>query len=590
MIDSARSENRIADSGAASVSSEARIEPPPAPKFRDIAKSAGMNFVFESGRSDKKQLPETMSGGVAILDYDKDGWNDIFVVQGGSFPFDASAASDLPGDRLYRNLGNGSFDDVTEKVGLPPRRIGYGHGVTVGDIDNDGFPDLFVTRYGSYVLYRNVGGTKFEDVTTAWGLNGDRDWPSSAGFADLDNDGDLDLYVCHYVVWDSSNPRLCGVESGGSPAYCVPHLLTARPDRLYRNDSSKFVDVSEASGITAADKEGRGLGVVAADFDADGLVDLFVANDGTANFLFRNLGGMKFDEIGLVAGVAANSDGGYQAGMGIGFGDFDADGRFDLSVTNFYGESTSLFQNLGDMIFRERGAGIGLKEATRYRLGFGTVMGDFNCDGYLDQFTANGHVNDVRPVIPYEMPCQLILGTKSGRVFDSTDRSGPELNVPRLGRGLAVGDLDNDGRLDLVQLSLDSALVVLLNDATTDPENERFVGFRLIGSKSNRDAVGARVSVRSRDFVRHGYRYGGGSYQSANSQVLHFGLGKMERIDEVVVNWPSGQVDRHANLAPGRYYLLKEGVTPAEPVVPKAAVTNNEAARAQPAEKEGIDR
>lgn len=566
LADSAKSSKPVPAKPSGPVPERDATEPPPVPAFRDIARTSGVDFVFESGKTAAKQLPETMSGGLALLDYDQDGLDDIYAVQGGSFPFDPAKSNDSAGDRLWRNLGGGRFEDVTVRAGLPPGRVAYGHGVSVGDFDNDGFPDLFVCRYGSYALYRNVQGRKFEDVTAAWGLGGDRDWPSSAAFADLDNDGDLDLYVCHYVVWDAANPRRCATETGGPPAYCVPHLLTSRPDRLYRNDGGRFVDISAEAGITAADTEGRGLGVVAADFDDDGMIDLFVANDGTANFLFRNLGGMRFEEIGVQSGVAANSDGGYQAGMGVGFADFDADGRFDLSVTNFYGESTSLFQNLGGMVFRERGAGIGLKDATRYRLGFGTVMADFNNDGQPDMFTANGHVNDVRPVIPYEMPSQLLLGTRSGRIFDGTARAGADPGVPRLGRGLAVGDLDIDGRLDLVQLSLDSPLAVFRNQGAGELESENFVGFRLIGTKSNRDGVGSRVTVRSGEFVRHGYRYGGGSYQSANSQRLHFGLGQNQRLDEVVVRWPSGQVDRHANLQSGRYYLLNEGVKSVKPI------------------------
>jgi len=579
-----------AQSSGASPNPE-RPELPPVPIFRDIARNSGLDFVFESGRTAARQLPETMSGGVAMFDYDADGLEDLFVVQGGPFPFDPAQANDAPGDRLFRNLGDGKFEDVTVMAGLPPRRVGYGHGAAVGDVDNDGFSDLFVTRYGSYSLYRNVGGKKFEDATAAWGLDGDRNWPSSAAFADFDNDGDLDLYVCHYVVWDAANPRLCATETGGPPAYCVPHLLASRPDRLYRNDGGRFVDVSSEAGITAADTEGRGLGVVAADFDDDGLVDLFVANDGTADFLFRNLGNMKFEEIGVQAGVAANSDGGYQAGMGIGFGDFDADGKFDLSVTNFYGESTSLFQNLGGAVFRERGASIGLKEATRYRLGFGTVMADLNNDGHLDMFTANGHVNDVRPVIPFEMPSQVLLGTKSGRIYDATSDAGESIRQPRLGRGLSVGDIDADGRLDLVQLSLDSPLAVFRNEvvnASIDGASAAsFVGFRLVGSKSNRDGVGARVTIRSGKFVRHGFRNGGGSYQSANSGFIHFGLGKLERIDEVVVRWPSGQVDKFANLPRGKYFRLTEGTTRAEPIVSKRSNVQDETKPAAPVSNKG---
>ncbi|HEX8199241.1 MAG TPA: VCBS repeat-containing protein, partial [Isosphaeraceae bacterium] len=339
----------------------------PSPAFTDDAEAVGLQFVFDNGRSPLRQLPETMSGGLALLDYDGDGWLDVYLVQGGPFP---PSPGSLPnGDRLFRNRGDGSFEDATTRAGLADLPGGYGHGVAVGDVDNDGHPDLFVTRWRSYALWRNRGDGTFADATAAAGLGGDRDWPTSAAFADLDGDGDLDLYVCHYLAWDTEHPRLCRREGGRDYQYCNPRLFPSRPDHLFRNDGGRFVDATAESGIVDAD--GRGLGVVAADVDGDGRTDLYVANDLSANFLFRNLGGLRFEEIGHPAGVAAAADGGYRAGMGIARGDLDGDGRLDLAVTNFYGEGTTFYRNLGRGLFCDHSAAIGLARATRYRLGFG---------------------------------------------------------------------------------------------------------------------------------------------------------------------------------------------------------------------------
>ena len=530
--------------------------------FRDDADAAGLHFTFENGRSPSRQLPETMSGGVALLDYDGDGWLDAYAIQGGAFPF----SSDAPhaGDRLFRNKGDGSFEDVTLRAGLAAMPRGYGHGAAVGDVDNDGRPDLFVTRFGSYALYRNRGDGTFEDVTARWGLGGDRGWPTSAAFADLDGDGDLDLYVCHYVAWDPQNPRICGNESGGPISYCVPFLLESVPDHVFRNDGGRFRDVTSEAGFT--DGDGRGLGVLAADLDDDGRVDVFVANDGTANYLFRNLGGFRFEETGQVAGVAANAEGGYQAGMGIACGDLDGDGRPDLVVTNFYGESSSFFQNLGNGLFSDRTEMVGLREPTRYMLGFGTALVDVNNDGRLDLATANGQVNDIRPIFPYAMPAQLLLGTPSGRLIDVSDRAGPVWSMPRVGRGLAAGDLDNDGRVDLVIVAQDGPLALFHNRSGGDRAPGHFVTFGLEGTASNRDAVGAKVVVRAGGRRQVAQRVGGGSYQSANDPRLHFGLDKIGRIDEVEVRWPSGRVDHHRDLAADTGYLIREGETLPRPL------------------------
>lgn len=542
------------------------------PSFLNIAGTHSPEFQFVSGRTAQYQLPETMSGGLALIDYNNDGFPDIFALQGGPFPFETLHANSktLKGDRLFRNMGDGNFQDVTEAAGLPATRLGYSHGASVGDIDNDGDTDLFVTRYGSYSLFLNSGDGRFQDVTAKWNLSGNRDWPTSSAFADFDNDGDLDLYVCHYVAWDEHNPRICGNENGGPISYCVPHVLPSKPDHLFRNDGGKFTDISDQAGITAADTDGRGLGVIAADFDDDGLVDLFVANDGTANFYFKNTGSMKFIETALAAGVSANPDGGYQAGMGVACGDFNNDLKPDILVTNFYGESSSYFENMGEGLFRERGAGIGLKELTRYRLGFGTAFADFNNDSRLDLVTANGHVNDVRPVIPYMMPAQLLLGSNEGKLVDISSKMNADFVSERLGRGLVVGDLDRDGRQDLVILSLDSPLAIFMNRpadaATGESVKNQFLEIKLEGVKSNRDGIGTKVTLNAGNRKLRHQVFGGGSYQSASDKVLHFGLNQVDIVDEIEIAWPSGKIDRHVKIKTGQTLIAREGSDALKPL------------------------
>jgi enediyne biosynthesis protein E4 len=528
--------------------------------FRDDAASAGLRFVFDNGRSPLRQLPETMGGGIGLLDYDGDGWLDVYAVQGGAFP--PQTGQPPAGDRLFRNRGDGTYEDATERSGIAGMKRGYGHGVAVGDIDNDGRPDLFVTRWRSYSLYRNRGDGTFDEITAQAGLAGDRDWPTSAAFADLDNDGDLDLYVCHYLVWDADHPALCerpakpgeAIDPNQRYDYCMPNPFPARPDHLFRNDGGRFVDVTVEAGIV--DHNGRGLGVVAADVDEDGLIDLFVANDSTANYLWHNLGTMKFEEAGVASGVACNAQGAFQSGMGTAVGDLDGDGSPDLTVTNFYGESTTFFKNLGKGIFADRTAAIGLAAPSRYLLGFGIVLFDVNNDGRLDLAQMNGHVDDHRPRFPLDMPALLLVGGNDGRLVDITSEAGPVWTVPRLGRALAAGDLDNDGRLDLVSVAQNTPLVFFHNKtASTDVHAVSFV---LEGTRSNRDGVGAVVTVTAGGRWRRAWRYGGGSYQSASDSRLHFGVGR-DRIEAVEVRWPSGRVDLFTHVEVNRSYRLKEG-------------------------------
>jgi len=533
------------------------------PSFVDDARSAGLNFVQENGaRAGQLIPPVTASGGVGLLDFDNDGWLDVYLVQGGVFPPDAQAASFCSGDRLFRNRGDGSFEDVTGPSGIGAMPGGFGHGVAVGDIDNDGRADIFVTRWRSYALYHNKGDGTFEDITRKAGLGGDRDWPTSAALADLDGDGDLDLYVCHYFKWDEKENRSCVDPSNPANYRCLPLDFEALPDHLFRNDGGRFIDVTREAGIV--DIDGRGLGVLAADLDDDGRTDLYVANDMTANYLFRNLGGFHFEEIAQAAGVAASASGSYQAGMGVACGDLDGDGRLDLAVTNFYNESTTFFRNLGEGFFTDQTTAIGLAAPSRYVLGFGISFVDLNNDGALDLITANGHVHDGRPQYPWKMPVQLYVGDGHGKLINIRARSGPPFQVLRMGRGLAVGDLDNDGRVDVLVVSQNEPVAYFHNQ--TESARGHFITVLLEGTTSNRDAVGAKVSVKHGGRLEVAARLGGGSYQSASDPRVHFGLGESRHVDWVEVRWPSGHVDRFSGLSADTGYRLREGDTSAWPL------------------------
>jgi hypothetical protein len=525
------------------------------PRFADEAEARGLRFTFDHGPTDLRQMPESMSGGVGLLDFDGDGWLDVYAVQGGPFP--PRPGRPPFGDRLFRNRGDGTFEDATISSGLAALPGGYGYGVAVGDYDSDGRPDIFVSRWRSYALYRNSGGGRFEDVTERAGLAGDRGWPTSAALADLDGDGDLDLYVCHYVNWDTDHPVLCG--KIGQPAtvysYCDPRNLPAQQDHLFRNDGGRFVDVTAEAGIV--DRDGRGLGVVATDLDEDGKVDLFVANDTTANYFFHNLGGFRFAERGEESGLSAGSSGGYLAGMGVACGDLDGDGRIDLAVTNFFGESTTFYHNHGGGLFSDRGTATGLAAATRVMLGFGLAALDANNDGLLDLAQANGHIDDNRPTLPYAMNAQLILGDGVGGFVDVSASAGPPWQVLRVARGLAVGDIDNDGRIDVLLVAQQAPLALFRNEPGTAAGH--FLTLALEGVGSNRDAVGATVKVTAGGKTQVATRYGGGTYVSANDSRVHFGLGTATKVERVEVTWPSGRRDAYQSLAADTGYRLREG-------------------------------
>lgn len=522
-------------------------------EFEDQAEALGLVFQFDNGASDRRQLPETMSGGVALLDLDGDHHLDVYVVQGGPFPPPAAAPGPDQGssDRLFRNLGNGRFEDVSQRAGLRAD-WGYGHGVAVGDYDNDGDPDLFLTRWRRYVLLRNRGDGSFEDVTAGCNLTGERDWPTSAAFADLDRDGDLDLYVCHYLRWSAESPKVCG--ESGRVNYCHPLDFPAQPDHLFRNDGGRFTEISREAGII--DTDGRGLGVVVVDLNEDGLLDLFVANDQSANLLFWNRGRMRFEEDAVSAGVATAGDGSHRAGMGVACGDVDGDGRADLAVTNFFGEATTLYHNEGQGRFSDWTLRSNLGTLTRSKLGFGIALLDADEDGKLDLAQVNGHVNNGEPYFPFAMPSQLLIGDGEGRFRSGSCNQRPPWSMPRLGRGLAVGDLDGDGRPDLAVLSQDRPLAALINRGA--PQRHRIV-LSLRGGASGRDAVGVRATLSQGDRRAVSWRLGGGSYQSASHSDLHFGLGERVERARLEVLWPSGRVDQLEGLDPDTHYLITEG-------------------------------
>jgi tetratricopeptide (TPR) repeat protein len=538
----------LADRIAPDASPEARD---PVLSFRDDAATAGLAFTFDNGRSTSRQLPETMSGGVGLIDFDGDGWLDVYCVQGGPFPPPEHAPF---ADRLFRNQRDGTFADVTESAGLTRFPGGYGFGVAVGDIDNDGHADLLLTRWRGLALYRNRGDGTFEDATDSAGLSGDWSWPTSAAFADLDGDGDLDLYVCRYLVWDERNPRICRDSRTSAYISCSPRDLPSLPDLVFRNDGGRFVDVSGAAGVPRFD-DGRGLGVLAAHLDDDRRIDLFVANDMTANFLLRGREALVLEDEADLSGVAGSADGGYRAGMGVAAGDLDGDGRPELVVTNFYGEGTTLYKNLGGGLFADRSREAGIAAPSRYRLGFGAVIADFDNDGRNDLMTANGHL-DALPDTPLRMALQLFAGRPDGTLRDVTSQAGEAVSRPRLGRGLAWGDLDNDGRPDAVVIDQNAPAALLRN---TTEKTGHWLCLSLRGTASNRDAIGAVVKIVAGGVPRVVQRTGGGSYLSSSDPRIHVGLGHAEEAESVEVTWPSGAVDRYGPLRADSGYLLIEG-------------------------------
>lgn len=517
--------------------------------FRNIAEEAGLaSFRHTDGGSGRKFFVEQMGSGVAILDYDGDGLYDLYFCSGNALPGYKEAP---PGNRLYRNLGNGKFEDVTEKAGV--RSGKYCIGVAVGDYDNDGDSDLYLCVFGGNVLYRNNGDGTFTDVT-ATARVGEARLSSSAAWGDFDGDGHLDLYVANYVKYRLDDDLWCS-KFAGHKSYCGPTLYEGEADTLYRNNGDgTFTDVSVSAGIRAG-RNGNGLGVLWFDYDGDGDQDIFVANDQSPNFLWENDGRGRFTEVAVIKGVAFGEEGNARAGMGVDSGDFDNDGRPDVLITNFSEESNALFRNEGTG-FRDVAFATGMGAATLMQLGFGTGFLDYDRDGWLDLFFANGHVLDdihlYSDSVTWAQPLQLFRNLGNGKFEDVSHGTGVAEGT-WVGRGAAIGDLDNDGRPDVVVNVLRGAPLLLRNEAAADAH---WLGLELKASWGNPLAIGALVTLKAGGITQMREVRANASYASSNDPRLLFGLGATARVDELRIRWPSGdeshvpvpQVDRYMKV------------------------------------------
>src|SRR3984957_9915994 len=485
----------------------------PGPFFLEVpASSSGINWKHVSGRSRNSFLPETTGAGCAFFDYDNDGWMDIYLVNSGKCDF--YDPSPPLRNALYRNNRDGTFTDVTERAGL--QGGGYGMGVAVGDYDGDGLPDLYLTQYGRSILYHNEGNGKFVDVTEKAGVAAPG-WSSSAVWFDYDNDGRLDLFVCRFVDFDKSKNLPCA--AGDSPGYCVPRLYKPMASWLFHNnDDGTFTDVSKSSGM--GNHLGKAWGVVATDINNDGLIDLFVANDTVQNFLYLNRGGGKFEEIGAQAGVAYSEFGRPRSGMGLDSADFNEDGRMDLFVANIDHEMYSLYQNNGNETFDDQAVPSGIASATRLMSGWGLKFFDYDNDGNLDLLLCNGNPDDliqmVRKDVGYQEP--MLLFRNDGKGFQNISaQSGPVFARPLSARGMAIGDFDNDGAVDVLVSVNDGTPLLLRNSADTA---HNWLGVRLVGTKSNRDAIGARITYQAGDLKHHRMKVGSGSYITSHDPQM----------------------------------------------------------------------
>jgi hypothetical protein len=521
------------------------------PSFDDVAAQAGVRVTHHNGASAQKHIVETMGSGAVFFDFDRDGWLDLFVVDGGSVVDPAAAAAAR--HRLFRNRGDGRFDDVTQKAGIG--RQGYGMGACAADVDGDGWTDLYVTAFGPNALYRNTGNGTFTDVTAKAGV-GVTALSTSCAFADVDNDGDVDLYAVSYVD-PGDNTRTCG--NAHARAYCRPDVYQGAPSTLFRNDGAGvFTDVTRTAGLFRAD--GKGLGAVFTDYDADGRIDLFVANDLTPNFLFHNQGRGVFKEVGLAAGVAVASDGRARAGMGTDAGDYDGDGRVDLVVTNFESEAHSVFRNLGGGLFADATFPSGVGPATLPFLGFGALFLDFDNDTHLDLAIANGHVLDNAPLFRstsrYAQRRLLFHNTGGGRFVEMGGQRGAAFAAETVGRALIAGDVDNDGDVDLFATGNGRPAQLLVNDGVGAGHSATVV---LRGDRANREGIGALAVATVGDGRLVRVVKAGSSYLGQSDTRLHFGLGVAARIDRLEIRWPGGATEIVPALMAGEVVSIAEG-------------------------------
>jgi enediyne biosynthesis protein E4 len=516
--------------------------------FEDRTAKSGIAFTLQNSATAEKHQIETMPGGVAVLDYDNDGRPDLFFANGATQP---SLQKTNPSywNRLYRNRGDGSFEDVTERAGM--RGEGYSIAAAAADFDNDGLTDLFVAGVNRNILYRNRGDRTFEDVTAKAGVANQGRWAVSAGWFDYDNDGRLDLFVVNYVQWDPSREPVCG-DGGTGRSYCHPKFYQGLANTLYHNNGDgTFTDVSERAGI--ARLVGKGMGVAFADYDGDGFMDVFVANDTVPNFLLHNEGNGTFRDVAFQAGVAMNDDGRALSSMGVDFRDIDNDGRPDLFVTALTNETFPLYRNLGKGLFADVTYETRLGVATMPLSGWGAGAFDFDNDGRKDLFAACGdvQVNTESYSSRQSRQANLLLFDHGGGKYEAT-----AVGATGLHRGAAFADLDGDGRVDAVVTALGGAPLILRNTAGA---GNHWLGLRLTGTRSNRDAIGARVHIVTASGEQWNHVTTAVGYASSSEKAVHFGLGKDDRAEVVEITWPSGVVQRMENVAGDRYVEVREG-------------------------------
>lgn len=565
----AESEARPAQSTSAPVqpvdSTPVSLRPSGPIQFTDVTAQAGIHFKHNSGAFGKKYLPETMGNGVCFLDYDKDGWQDILIVNSMDWP-EHKANRSYPA--LYHNNKDGTFTDVTRQAGLTVEM--YGMGCAIGDFDNDGFDDVYITAVGNNHLFRNLGNGKFADVTTKAGVS-DPGFSTSAIWFDYDNDGKLDLFVSHYVLWSVEKDQFCSLD-GKNKSYCTPQAYKGQSATLFHNKGNGvFEDVTKRAGLY--DSSSKSLGIAMLDYDNDGWMDLFVANDTEPDKLYHNNHDGTFTEMGVAAGVAYGESGATRAGMGVDAGDYDHSGRQGLVVGNFTNEGMALYHNDGSGLFRDDSLSSGVSTVSLNALTFGAFFFDYDLDGLLDIFAANGHVADdisvMQPTLKYAEAPLLFRNNGGGKFEDVTGRVGAALRRAVVGRGAAYGDIDNDGDLDLVLTANNGPVRLLRND---NGNKNDMLRVRTVGTRSNRDGIGAKVTLTTNRNVRQfAMVKSGSSYLSQSEMPLTFGLGRPEdgKTVKIDIVWPSGRKDSLSDIKPNQFITVQEGkgILSAEPIV-----------------------